>query len=141
MSQSTTGLTIAIETADELVVRVTKHLRTTNLLEATIRYQPAALNLHAEKVTTPLLVQVSDTELMATAPAIVALKHAGKPVETYVFPDEHHGKFQPQHKLAVYRRSIDWLRFWLQDYEDPDHPTKASQYARWRKTRVARAAQ
>jgi len=26
---------------------------------------------------------------------------------------------------------VDWLRFWLQRYEDPD-PAKADQYKRWR---------
>jgi len=25
---------------------------------------------------------------------------------------------------------VDWFRFWLQDYEDPD-PAKAEQYKRW----------
>jgi len=30
--------------------------------------------------------------------------------------------------------SVDWFRFWLQDYEDPD-PAKAEQYARWRELR------
>jgi len=27
--------------------------------------------------------------------------------------------------------SVDWFRFWLQDYEDPD-PAKKEQYERWR---------
>jgi len=31
------------------------------------------------------------------------------------------------------------MRFWLQDYEDPD-PAKAEQYARWRKLREMQKA-
>ncbi len=30
--------------------------------------------------------------------------------------------------------SVDWFRFWLQDYEDPD-PAKKEQYVRWRELR------
>ena len=50
--------------------------------------------------------------------------------DLYVFPNEPHQKFQPKHKLAVYERNLDWFRFWLQGYQDPD-PSKATQYARW----------
>ena len=47
-----------------------------------------------------------------------------------------HQKFQPRHKLAVYERNLDWFRFWLQGYEDPN-PAKEKQYARWREMRAA----
>ena len=33
--------------------------------------------------------------------------------------------------MASQGGSVDWFRFWLQDYEDPD-PAKAEQYKRWR---------
>jgi hypothetical protein len=33
-------------------------------------------------------------------------------------------------------RNIDWFRFWLQGYEDPN-PVKKQQYAHWREMRVA----
>jgi len=36
--------------------------------------------------------------------------------------------------MASQGGSVDWFRFWLQDYEDPD-PTKTEQYARWRELR------
>jgi dipeptidyl aminopeptidase/acylaminoacyl peptidase len=93
-----------------------------------------ALSAHADAVQAPLLIQVSDTELIETTPIIVALKDAGKPVEAYVFPNELHVKWQPQHKLAVAERSIDWFRFWLMNEEDPA-PDKAEQYARWKRLR------
>jgi cell division protein YceG involved in septum cleavage len=81
-----------------------------------------------------LLMQVSDSELVSTVPSFVALKDARKPVEAYVFPDEYHIKWQPQHKLAVAERTIDWFQFWLQRHED-DQTAKTEQYVRWRKLR------
>jgi len=94
---------------------------------------------NVDKVTAPWLIQASDAELLAVLPIHIALKEAGKPVETYVFPDEYHIKWQPQHKIAVGERAIDWFRFWLQNYEDTD-PAKAGQYKRWREMREKQKA-
>lgn len=58
------------------------------------------------------------------------LDRAAVPAELYAFPDEAHIKLQPRHRLAVYERNLDWFRYWLQDYRDPDG-TKAEQYRRW----------
>lgn len=97
-----------------------------------------SLYYDAQKVDAPLLIQVSDHELIPALPAVVALREAGKPVEAYVFPDEYHIKWQPLHKLYVGERAIDWFRFWLEDQEDPA-PAKAAQYVRWRKLRAQMA--
>jgi hypothetical protein len=56
-----------------------------------------------------------------------------------VFPNEYHVKWQPAHRLAIYNRNLDWFRFWLQDYEDPD-PAKTEQYTRWRQFRAQQRA-
>jgi hypothetical protein len=56
--------------------------------------------------------------------------------DMYVFPYETHIKYQPQHKLAVYERNVDWFRFWLQGYEDPSQK-KAGQYRIWREMKKA----
>ena len=53
----------------------------------------------------------------------------------YVFFGEHHIKWQPVHRLAVYRRTIDWFDFWLRCQEDPA-PGKEEQYRRWRELRA-----
>ena len=74
------------------------------------------------KVTAPLLMQLSDDEFRMALPAYHALEAAGKKVEMYVFPDEHHIKWQPAHRLAIYRRSIEWFKHWLM----PAAPTKAA---------------
>ncbi|MBL8268736.1 Atxe2 family lasso peptide isopeptidase [Steroidobacter sp.] len=105
-----------------------------NAEQVSERGRVASIVYNTDKVTTPLLIQAPDAELLATLPIHIALLDAGKPVETYVFPDEYHIKWQPQHKRAIAERSIDWFRFWLLNSEDAS-PDKAEQYSRWRKLR------
>jgi hypothetical protein len=54
------------------------------------------------------------------------------------FPDEHHVKWHPAHRLAIYQRNLDWFDFWLRGRERGCAGCDA-QYARWRDLR-ARAA-
>jgi dipeptidyl aminopeptidase/acylaminoacyl peptidase len=98
------------------------------------QWRKMSLALNAERVTTPLLIQSSDSEAMFSLETFKALKHYGVPVEWYVYLNEGHQKFQPQSKYRVYQRNLDWFNFWLQGKEDPD-PGKAEQYARWREMR------
>ena len=93
-----------------------------------------SLSRNANFIETPLLIQTADRELGSMLEPLVTLQQHGKPVEAYVFSDEYHLIWQPRHRLAMYRRNIDWFRFWLQNYEDPDSPY-ASQYRRWREMR------
>jgi dienelactone hydrolase len=101
------------------------------------RWQRLSLALNAEHVMTPLLLQVSDQELLPETETFAALEAHGRPVELYVFPNEYHVKLQPRHRLAVYRRSLQWFQFWLQGIEAHD-PMDADQYARWRTLRTLR---
>ncbi len=94
---------------------------------------------NADRITAPLLIQYADRELIPGLPEFIGAKDAGIPIEAYVFPDEYHIKWQPQHKLAAGQRAIDWLQFWLQgrersEVEDPE------QYSRWRRLRERRDA-
>ncbi|MBL8271691.1 Atxe2 family lasso peptide isopeptidase [Steroidobacter sp.] len=114
-------------------------LQAKNTEELMERWKPMALAFNANKVSAPLLIQVADSEMIMSLPNYVALKDAGKPVEAYVFPGEYHIKWQPQHKLAVAERSIDWFNFWLSDKEDPA-ADKVEQYRRWRALRRVCAA-
>jgi len=57
----------------------------------------------------PLLMQAPDDEYQAGLESFTALREAGKPVDLFVFPDEHHVKWQPAHRLAVYRRNLAWF--------------------------------
>lgn len=94
-------------------------------------WKPASLAANAASVKTPLLMQLSDDEYRLGLEAYAALRENGQPVDMFVFPGEHHIKWQPAHRLAIYRRNLDWFRFWLKGEVDPD-PAKAAQYAAWK---------
>jgi dipeptidyl aminopeptidase/acylaminoacyl peptidase len=91
--------------------------------------------MNAERIVTPLLLQVPDHEFMLQTEAFATLREHGRPVEMYVFPDEYHVKVKPLHRLHIYRRNLQWFLFWLQDTETDD-PLDASQYERWRRLKA-----
>ncbi|HLT91484.1 MAG TPA: Atxe2 family lasso peptide isopeptidase [Woeseiaceae bacterium] len=93
-----------------------------------------SLSLNVDRVQTPLLINCNDSEHPWALQEVAPLMEAGKPVEMVVYPDEGHIKWQPAHRVSVYQRNIDWLKFWLEGIEDPD-PAKRAQYARWRELR------
>jgi dipeptidyl aminopeptidase/acylaminoacyl peptidase len=55
-----------------------------------------------------------------------------KPVENLALGEGTHPFTNPGQRLASQGATIDWFRFWLQGYQDPD-PAKAEQYQRWEK--------
>lgn len=83
-----------------------------------------------DRIRAPILFQHSEQEYMYALDYEIPLIRERR-ADLYVFPNEPHQKFQPRHKLAVYERNLDWFRFWLQGYEDPD-PAKREQYIHWR---------
>ena len=99
-------------------------------------WAPMSIALNASRIRTPLLMQLADDEYLLSLEAFEALRENGAPSEMYVFPGEHHVKWQPRHKLAVFERTLDWFSFWLRCTEDPD-PAKAEQYRRWQSMRGA----
>ena len=98
------------------------------------RWGTISITRNADGVRAPLLLNVADREMLDATHPYAALELAGRVVEMYVYPDEHHIKSGPAHRLAIYQRNIDWMNFWLRGDEDPD-PAKASQYRRWRALR------
>lgn len=86
-----------------------------------------------DTIHAPILFQHAEQEYMYALDYEIPLIREQR-ADLYVFPNEPHQKFQPRHKLAAYNRNLDWFRFWLQGYEDPD-PAKAEQYQRWRAMR------
>ena len=88
-----------------------------------------------DSIRSPILMQLPEQEFIHALDYAVPLMRYGK-ADLYVFPHEAHQKFQPRHKLAVYERNLDWFRFWLQGYEDPD-PGKREQYGHWRAMKQA----
>lgn len=93
----------------------------------------AALN--TDRIRIPVLFQMPEQESRRTTELVAKLHAEGTPTELYAFPDEMHLKVEPRHKMAVYQRNLDWFRYWLEDYRDPD-PTKADQYQRWNQLRA-----
>jgi hypothetical protein len=59
------------------------------------------------------------------------LRYLHKPVDLIMLNTDEHVLTNPAVRLASQGGSVDWFRFWLQDYEDPD-PAKKDQYERWR---------
>ncbi|OOG57801.1 dipeptidyl aminopeptidase [Rhodanobacter sp. B05] len=96
---------------------------------------PAA---NLDTIKAPILMQMPEQEYVVALDYAIPLMHDHR-ADLYVFPNEPHLKFQPKHKLAAYERNLDWFRFWLQGYEDPN-PVKKQQYTHWREMRGAVAA-
>lgn len=98
--------------------------------ETAKRWREISPAYQLDRIKAPILFQLPEQEYRMTLDYSLPLEHRHQG-DIYVFPDETHIKFQPRHKLAVYERNVDWFRFWLQGYEDPN-PEKAGQYRIWR---------
>jgi dienelactone hydrolase len=96
-----------------------------------------ALSRNVERVQIPILFQVADRELLSAVQSWTALKAADRPVEMIVYPDEYHNKWQPAHRLAVYRSNMRWFDFWLRGREEPG---QKELYARWRQLKAPAAS-
>jgi len=102
------------------------------------RWEMLSPTFATDKIHAPLLMQLPEREFRFNVELAARLGQANKPVELWAFPEETHLKYQPRHKLAIYERNLDWFRFWLQGYIDPD-PAKAEQYRRWQAMKAARS--
>jgi len=96
---------------------------------------PVILQRLEEGIASQILMQMPEQEYVIALDYAVPLIRDQR-ADLYVFPNEPHQKFQPRHKLAAYERNVDWFRFWLQGYEDPD-PAKRGEYKRWRAMKAA----
>jgi hypothetical protein len=76
-------------------------------------WKPLSLAMNVDHVRIPMLIQVPDDEYAMALETIATYREHGRPVETYVFPGEHHAIWQPAHRLAMYRRNLDWFDRWL----------------------------
>lgn len=86
-----------------------------------------------DKVTAPLLVVGEGRpSLLSMWLPYAGLHYLNKPVDLVMLNTFEHELTNPGVRLASQGGSVDWFRFWLQGYEDPN-TAKAEQYARWRK--------
>ena len=101
------------------------------------RWKLVSPALKADSIDAPLLMQLPEQEARSVVELYARLSRTSTPVELYAFPDEPHYKIQPRHKLAAYRRNLDWFRYWLKGERDPN-PERADQYRRWDELRSRR---
>jgi hypothetical protein len=59
------------------------------------------------------------------------LRYLHKPVDLLILNSEEHPITNPAERLVSQGTVVDWFRFWLQGYEDPN-PAKIDQYSRWK---------
>ena len=89
-----------------------------------------------DKVNSPLMVVGQGADVLLTMWAAYAgLRQLNKPVDLIMLNSDEHVLTNPAVRMASQGGSVDWFRFWLQGYEDPN-PTKADQYKRWRELKT-----
>jgi hypothetical protein len=85
-----------------------------------------------DKVNSPLMVVGEGPYSLLTMWAPYAGLHSlHKPVDIIMLNTDEHTLTNPAMRIASQGGSVDWFRFWLQNYEDPD-PAKKEHYERWR---------
>jgi dipeptidyl aminopeptidase/acylaminoacyl peptidase len=88
-----------------------------------------------DKINAPLLVVAEGpTSLLYMWEPYAGLHYLKRPVDLVMLNTDEHILTNPSVRLASQGGSVDWFRFWLQEYEDPDS-AKVEQYARWRNLR------
>lgn len=102
-------------------------------------WKPLALVMNPPERMVPMLMQLADNEFIISMETIAAYKGAGRPIEARIFPNEFHLKIQPEHRLAIYRRNVQWFEFWLSSTESAN-PVDPDQYVRWNRMRKALGA-
>ena len=91
---------------------------------------------NAERIKVPLLINAAEHEYLSALQTQAAYKHTGQPFELWVHTDEYHVKWQPAHRLAIYKRNIDWLQFWLTGRIGAPPKHDPDQFERWQKMRA-----
>jgi len=97
-------------------------------LETWVKNSPG---FHLDKVSAPVLIAVEKDGAVEMWQPYSLLRYLRKPVELQLMNTDEHVITNPAERLASQGLSVDWFRFWMQGYEDPE-PTKAEQYKRWR---------
>lgn len=95
----------------------------------------SAPGFHFDRVQAPVMITaITAGSILEEWELYSSLRQQHKPVDFIYIPDGDHILQNPLERIASQQGNIDWFRFWLQDYEDPD-PTKTSQYKRWEQLR------
>lgn len=99
-----------------------------------------AAGFNLDKVIAPVRIEAIGTpSVLGEWEIYSSLLQQGKPVDFILIPNGQHILQSPIDRLTSQQGNVDWFRFWLQGYEDPD-PTKRKQYDRWHHLRELRDA-
>ena len=100
-----------------------------------------AVGFHLDQVQTPVRIEAIDPlSLLGEWELYSSLQIQNKPVDLIYFPQGTHIHQKPLERLESQQGNVDWMRFWLQGYEDSD-PSKADQYKRWEHLRELQDAE
>ncbi len=104
-------------------------------------WRTVAPGFNMDRVTAPLrLTALQPVGLLEEWEPYAGLLLQGKPAELVYLPQVEgyaHILVRPWERMTSQQGTVDWFRFWLQGYEDPD-PTKVEQYRRWHALRALR---
>jgi dipeptidyl aminopeptidase/acylaminoacyl peptidase len=97
-------------------------------------WKQVSLLENARSISAPILVSVPEAEFLDALNSYTGLREAGVPVDMFVYSGEYHGRWQPAHRLATYRRALDWFDYWLRGIrsEDPDRQVELKEWDRLR---------
>jgi dipeptidyl aminopeptidase/acylaminoacyl peptidase len=93
-------------------------------------WNDVALEVNARRISTPILMNASEEEFPDALITYTALREAGVAVDLFEYPGEYHSRWQPAHRLATYRRSLDWFDFWLRNVRSTA-PDRRSELEEW----------
>lgn len=83
---------------------------------------------------------IGPVSLTAMWETFAVLRRTDRAVDLIYFPHGSHVLTKPIERVGSQGGTVDWFRFWLQGYEDPD-ASKTAGYVRWRKLRTMREEQ
>lgn len=91
-----------------------------------------APGFHLDQVQSPVRIEaINPSSALQEWELYASLRIQKKPVDLIYFPHGTHIHQKPLERLESQQGDVDWFRFWLQGYEDPE-PAKRAQYQRWR---------
>ncbi|MBB6143716.1 hypothetical protein HNQ77_001665 [Silvibacterium bohemicum] len=90
-----------------------------------------AAGFNLDKIQAPVRIEaIGPISILGEWETYSSLYQEAKPVDLIYIPTGQHILQKPNERYASQQGNVDWFRFWLQGYEDPD-PAKRAEYRRW----------
>jgi dipeptidyl aminopeptidase/acylaminoacyl peptidase len=96
--------------------------------EAQADYRRLSASFRSKEFAGPLLQLFAKGNGIAGLELHSLLRDAGIPTEFTFFPHESHVFWDPEHRAAAMRHTLNWFDYWLLGKRNPD---ETEQYARW----------